>query len=360
MKAYDFRWSLQQQWHDTENGFRISGGSIGPDRLAIESEIRLKHSLSNDVDVRVQLKEETFYDKKPLPHPLLEIALHPWLIPIELSVLGTAAYDKRQADLGAAISFGLRPQNYFRVIWLEQDYFYNSKNVFDESRYTQRPRVFQIHSDYWFNTQLHGQFSWQQSRPLTLLLTEEKQKFQQKSKQLHLGLSYHYQQNNIFAIAYHNFEIDKSLEENEHQQQTITFNSLDIHWTRFFYFSYEVTVGSQLDIFSNQLRNITFPDQHFDDSFSTWQLYSTLYHSYSSHAAWDIGLYMGRVKKEKNYLQKDISDTQKNATETKLRTSWEYHSVNHNSSLIFHFSFNLDDLANDPGDGGGISFQMKI
>jgi hypothetical protein len=43
--------------------------------------------------------------------------------------------------------------------------------------------------------------------------------------------------------------------------------------------------------------------------------------------------------------------------EAKFRMGFEYASSDGRNSLQFNISLNLDDLINDPGDGGGMSFQ---
>ncbi len=359
IKAYQFRQSLQQQWYDTENGFRITAGSLDVDRLTLQSELRLKHSLSDSVDVRLHHEEESFYGLKPYARPLLELATHPWQTPLEFSLLASPAYDKRQADLGFAIAFGLRPRNYLRFSWLEQDYYYNEKNAFDSSRYQQSPQVLGIEGDYWFGERLRSRFLWQESKPVTLLNPDENLVFEHRSKQLNLTLDYHYQADSLFGLHYNGFEVDKALQDTQQDRsQVLGFDSIDVYWTRFFATDDELTLGSQFDDFDNQLRDVISAGEQFDYTFSTWQVYGTFYHNYSANAAWDLGLYIGDTKEAKNFLQADKTDGESNSIEAKLRTSWEYHSLDRKGVLIIHFGFNLDNLANDPGDGGGISYQV--
>ena len=216
-----------------------------------------------------------------------------------------------------------------------------------------------LEGDRWIGDQLHSRFSWEQSRPLSLVLVDENQFFQHRSDHLTASFDYHYQSNALIGMSYRGFDIDKSLAETgQNRKQELRFDSLTIYWSRMLSSDYELTIGSQYDTFRNQLRNLTSPNQHFDYTFKTLQGYATLYHSYSLHTAWDLGLYLGKAKEEINHLNSNIADTLDNSLEAKLRTSWEYHAADRNSTLIFHFSFNLDNLNKRASDGAGASYQM--
>jgi len=101
-KAYEFRKSVQEEWYTVENGWRVAGGSLGIDLAFVDSEIRLQKDLSDTLSVRLQHEHDVYYARKPVRDPLMEIAIRPWHKAIELSFLGTATFDKRQADLGFA------------------------------------------------------------------------------------------------------------------------------------------------------------------------------------------------------------------------------------------------------------------
>ena len=106
--------------------------------------------------------------------------------------------------------------------------------------------------------------------------------------------------------------------------------------------------------------DITSPGQQFDFTFSALQIYSAYYHNYSPNSAWDLVLYIGDVKLRRDYLQVGHCDWQYDSIEAKLRTSWEYPSLEGKGTIIIHFGFNLDNLRDDPWDGGGISYQVVI
>ena len=77
LKAMQFRPALEQRWLQAENKFRISGGSTSGDKLALRSQLHLRHALSEHADVAIEWQEETFYARKPTLPPQLEIGMHP-------------------------------------------------------------------------------------------------------------------------------------------------------------------------------------------------------------------------------------------------------------------------------------------
>jgi hypothetical protein len=73
--------------------------------------------------------------------------------------------------------------------------------------------------------------------------------------------------------------------------------------------------------------------------------------------AWGLGLYAGQVEEEQLYLQDSSKNTLYDGLQAKLRMGFEYSSSDGRNSLQLNISLNLDDPFNDPGDGGGLSFQ---
>jgi hypothetical protein len=89
----------------------------------------------------------------------------------------------------------------------------------------------------------------------------------------------------------------------------------------------------------------------------TLQIYTSAYHPFNEHMAWNLGVYAGQVEEQQNYLQDNTRDTLNDGVQAKFRMGFEYSSSDGRNSLQFNISLNLDDLFKDPGDGGGISFQ---
>ncbi|MBE9564004.1 MAG: hypothetical protein IMF17_02085, partial [Proteobacteria bacterium] len=121
--------------------------------------------------------------------------------------------------------------------------------------------------------------------------------------------------------------------------------------------SYELRLGTQYDHISNDIRDSITASNEIDYYMKTLQVYTTAYHPFNEHMAWDLGLYVGQVEEQINYLQDNSRDDLNDVVEAKLRMGFEYSSSDGRNSLQFNVSLNIDNPVKDPGDGGAISFQ---
>lgn len=356
-KAYEFRKSVQEEWYTVENGWRMAGGSLSADIAFVDSEIRLQKALSDTLTVRLQHEHDVYYAIKPVSDPLVEMAIRPWRKAIELSFLGTVAFDKRQSDLGFAFTLGERKANYLRLVWLSVDHYYNEKNTFDSSYYTQKPRTLSFQSAYRYD-RWQLRLATESDRPLTLVMPDTTSTFHYENEKLELVLDYHYSNNALLGLAYRGWNTDKSLAEVvENRSQTLSHHLIDVYWLGPIRQNDELTIGFRFDRFINNLHDINDSNGDYDYQFDTWQVYGLLNHDYSPHAGWGLGLYIGHTEENKDYLSIATDNKPNNELQAKLRTSWEYRSFDSKDRLTFHFTFNLDELITDPGDGGGISYQ---
>lgn len=358
IKAYSFRKSLQYQWFDALSGWRINGGSLDGDRSYVFTDLKLQQELSKYINARLEIQQEVFYATKPSLLPLLELEVFPWAKIFGVSLLGTAAHDKRQSDLGFALTYGRRPWNYIRYSWLSVDHFYNEKNDFDESYYTEKPESMKLEGAYKKDKQYKLRFSAARDTPLELVLPEQDGLFTHQADQLRLLFDYFVNDYSIVGTTIRGFEVDKSLvQTDQNQSQAINFLSLDVYWVTGLKQRYEIKIGTQYDQLNNELSDYVNASLNQTYIMQTLQFYGTTYHSYSTHMAWDLGLYMGWVNEKEDFQSADKQDISYDGFQAKLRTGWEYHSADNKNSLLINITFNLDDLINDPTDGGGLSFQ---
>ena len=119
-------------------------------------------------------------------------------------------------------------------------------------------------------------------------------------------------------------------------------------------------MGIRYDDFKEQFNDQLDQVNDYEFKFQTTQIYSAVYHDFTVHQAWDLGLYAGWSERNKLFTGAAIPDDLNEGIEAKLRTSWEYHSADKASRLLLSISFNLDDLIDDPSDGGGIYFQSQF
>lgn len=356
-KAYELRKSVSEQWYESANGWRIAGGSLSQDIAFIDSELRLQQKLSEHLTVRFNHREDTYYARKPLQYPLLEIAVRPWQQPFDISLLGSTAFDKRQSELGFAATLGELQGNYVRLASISVDHFYNSKNLFDASYYEKKPHTLSLQAAYRLE-RWQARLSAEHDKPLRLIMPDTSGAFNYRGNSYELVLDYHITARELAGISLKNWQVDKTLQDaTSDRQQDLSHFQIDLYWVQPWQQNAEITLGTRLDDFDNRLRNHLNPNGHYDYEFRTWQVYGIYHKDYSPHAGWGLGLYLGDTAETKDYLSNPTDDKAHREVQSKLRTSWEYHSADQRSRLTFHFTFNLDDLIADPGDGGGMSYQ---
>jgi len=368
IKAHRFRKSLDYKWYDTNNGWRMNGASLDGDLAFLQTEIKLQSELSEHLNVRLELEQEVFYADKDMPFPMVEVELYPfatsrwasngWAGDIGFSLLGKPAYEKRDMDVGAAIIFGRRPWGFTRLEYIQIDSMYNEKNSVDNSYYEKQPWTLKLHGAYQFGERYKFRYSLKREDDLELIDPDTGSRFTHKGNSYSLLLDYQPTPDSVWGITLDGFNLDKSKAETGYSQQQATeYISTDIYWVNGMGQAYEVRIGTQYDYITNSLRDYVDQINDLEYHMSTLQLYTSAYHPFNEHMAWDLGLYVGDVEEQQNYLYDNSRDTLNDGIQAKLRMGFVYSSSDGRSSLQFNISLNLDDPIDDPGDGGGLSFQ---
>ena len=365
ISANSFRHQLERDWLGARNGFRIAGGSISGDRLALMSELRLNQDFSNHLAFGLSWKQDDFYANKPNPLPQLALKFYP----VEgsnlgVAALGTAAHDKRQADLGYAVFLGREPDDYVRFAWTKVDVFYNEKNEFDDSFYREFGETATMDgvkaiSDRWL-----VQFRFERDRPLSLAFDDNAGRFDHKRYDHELTTYFQYSAKYLFGASWRMFDISKSRRETGFSQaQELEYLSAEIFWVTQFQAPYELTLGMRHDEFDERLINRVVPAESYGYRLRTTQGYASLRHEYKAQQAWDLGLYAGWSEQERDFrgvIPEGEVEENSEGLEAKLRTSWSYHSLDQQSALRISVALDLDDAANDLADGGGIYYQTRF
>ena len=358
IKAHHYRKSLEYLWFDNTSGWRINIASLDSDLAFVQTELKLQNELSEYVNIRLEVEQKVFYADKEFPLPTAEAEIYPWAGNFGFSLLGTPAYEKREMDLGIALIWGRRPWNYIRFEYLDVDSLYNQKNVSDNTFYSKEPIALKLEGAYQFGGQYKLRFTISRDKPLELIDPDNNGIFRHEASDYFLLFDYQPVPDSVIGITINGFTLDKSSSQTgQNQQQTTDYISADIYWVKGMGKSYELRLGTQYDHITNDIRDLITTDNDLDYFMKTLQVYTSAYHPFNDHMAWDLGLYVGQVDEQQNFLQDNARDTLNDGVEAKFRMGFEYSSSDGRSSLQFNISLNLDDPVKDPGDGGGISFQ---
>jgi hypothetical protein len=358
INAHRFRKSLEYQWYDNTTAWRITGASLDSDLAFIQSELKLHNELSEYVNVRFTIEQEVFYADKDNLFPTAEVEFYPWAGNLGVALIGTPAYEKREMDLGFALIWGKRPWNYTRFEYLDIDALYNQKNVSDNTFYKEDPKAMKLEGAYLFGEHYKLRFSARSESQLELIDPDNNGIFKHESSDYFLLFDYLPTPDSVIGITIDGFTVDKSVSQAaQNQQQSTDYISADIYWVKGMGKSYEIRLGTQYDHLSNDIRDYIDAGENLDYHMKTLQIYGTAYHPFNEHMAWDLGLYAGQVEEQQLYLQDSSKNTLYDGLQAKFRMGFEYSSSDGRNSLQLNISLNLDDPFNDPGDGGGLSFQ---
>ena len=361
IKAHRYRKSLEYQWFDNTSGWRINVASLSTDLAFVQTELKLQNELSEYIDIRLSVEQEVFYADKDFPLPTAEAVIYPWAGNFGFSLLGTPAYEKREMDLGVAIIWGRRPWNYTRFEYLDVDRYYNEKNGTDNTFYSKEPITMKLEGAYLFSDHYKLRFAISRDEPLELIDPDDDGIFKHEASDYFLLFDYQPIPDSVIGLTINGFTLDKSsLKTGQDQQQATDYISADVYLVKGMGKSYEFRVGTQYDYIRNEIRDFITNNNDLDYTMKTLQVYTTAYHPFNEHMAWDLGVYVGQVEEQRNYLQDIGRDTINDTTEAKLRFGFEYSSSDGRNSLQFNISLNLDDPIDDPGDGGAISFQSTF
>ena len=362
ISANAFRKSQNVSWFDTTNGLRMGGGSSSTDRLFLQSELRLNHRMSDSFNFGLELEQNDFYAKKPVQQPILSIDAYPFSsTDVGFSFLGTTSVHKKDADLGVALTLGRRYKNYIRLSWLSNNHYYNEKNDTDDSYYTTRPKTWMLQSAYRPSQHWQIYLNFKNRQASDFVFDDQVSRFKNEFYDYKATVNYHLNAHQFAGVEIHTLLDARSiLETSADQIQDIRYRSVDLYWVSGVGQAYELTVGLRHDDFVEEFTHSSNAAESYNFQLQTTQAYTSVYHDISTHQAWDIGLYAGWSERRRIYPSSTNADSINEGVQAKLRTSWEYHSADKKSRMLFSFSLNLDDLADDPTDGGGITFQSSF
>jgi hypothetical protein len=359
INASQFTRTQDLRWYDALNGWRMAGGSLDSDRLYLRTDLKFEHHLSEKAFVRLEAEQEVFYARKEFPSPTVEVGAYPAGRNLGFSVVGRPYFDKRQADLGLALTLGRRPWDYLHFAWTQTDLYFNEKNDFDDSRYLKEGDSFRLQGAYRLGGPHRLRFLLQHDTPLEFLEVPGNELFAYEGSRYDLAWNYLLARDEFVGVTLRGFETDKSLEDAAARvDQELGYHSLDAFWVGPWAARYQVTLGFRYDDFRSRTRSAADAASNRDDDYNSWQLYGTWRYEYSLHSAWDVGLYGSwEERRRATLLVSDIDDYDAEGVQGKLRLGWAYRSSDRRSELQFNFSLDLDEITEDVTDGGAVSFQ---
>jgi hypothetical protein len=361
INSYQFRPSEEIRWFDVENGWRVTGGSLETNNAYLLTDLRLKRVITPNLNARLRWAYEEFYAPRETDRPLLELELQPSNWPVSVSLLGAPAYAKGEAELGLAASLGLRPWNYVRIAWLRPDYYYNNKNDFDNSYYRREPSQLTVDTAYKWGERYKLRLLWEDNKPLEFVLDNLVSVFSYQNQNYQGTFDYQRDASHTLGVAVSGFNTRQSRDDaGTVRSQNILYYSVNAYWIRAMDRNREWTIGLRYDDFRNRERTPSVPATEFDYLFKTAQAYTSYYLPFAPHQAWELGVYLGQVSEQRDYLDTTIASPRDNYFEAKLRTGWEVFSLDRSSALTLALSWNLDDLIHDTFDGGSVRFRSEF
>jgi hypothetical protein len=228
----------------------------------------------------------------------------------------------------------------------------------DNTYYSKEPISMKLEGAYHIGDHYKLRFTVKRDESTELIDPDTDGRYNYEGNDYFLLFDYQPMPDSVIGITLDGFTQDKSsVQTGEDQQQATDYISVDAYWVQGMGKSYELRFGTQYDQITNDIRDLITPGNNLDYFMDTLQLYATAYHPFNEHMAWDLGLHVGQVEERQDYLQDDTRDTINEGVQAKFRMGFEYSSADGLSSLQVNISLNMDDLIDDPGDGGGISFQ---
>ncbi|SVA65536.1 uncharacterized protein METZ01_LOCUS118390, partial [marine metagenome] len=252
IKSYQFHKLKEDEWYESQGGWRLSGGSMGLDLLFTDLEVRLPYQLGEEATVYFKARQEEFYEIKPFRY-LVEVEWRAVEL-IGLSFLGMPEYDKRKADQGGSITLGKRPWNYIRFQQLFQDLYYNEKNFYDTSYYSPHPVENNLEGAFsWKNWR--GRFIYVQDTPFKQVFPKQELTVSYESKDNSATLDYHFGEQQIAGLSWRSFDIQKRRETKnpsessspDNREQQLLYSSADLYWLHPLNSEFHGTIGLRED-----------------------------------------------------------------------------------------------------------------
>ncbi len=360
ISAYQYSKQQDDKWFNSDNGFRLAGGSLGQDFLYSHLHFKYRTQLNAHTEFRLSSKQEAFYATKPVRQQV-ELGGRvnsSWYF----SLLGSPSYEKRNSDLGVAMELGNRPLNYLRLAYIRHDIFFNEKNPQDDAGYERIPIERQLEWVRDFSHKFYLRLYLYQDKPSVKTLATDllgnQGYFSYEGDSGDLMLDYHFKHEKILGMRVQGFNFNKQLQNGVvNARQKFHYFSVQNYLMFPAFKELDMTLGWRHD----QLNyNTWYPDNTADDVeryFDTSQLFGILKQSLNNRVNFEYALHLGEAQLQKNHFNRKQGKENDSAIESKFRFSIELLSLDGKNQLMFGSNWNLDDIQGQVWDGGQLSFQ---
>jgi len=318
----------------------------------------LHHELSEYASMRLNYDQQIELFDKNLQPPGLEFEVRPVpRYPVSISLVGSFQFEKSGSEQGFAITYGDRTKNYIRYTNTAVDKYHNQKTG-DASHYITPPHVRLLESAYHWSPKLYAWFQYKRFTPMDFVFADLITSFEHQGHQYDGFIKYKRDKDNHYKVRIKGLDIEQSKTGTVNEAQQLKYHSVDLKWLLRQSHAFRYSAGFRYDKFSNDIFSSLTDTQVLDYPFRTRQIYSTMTHQYHAQKSWELGLYLGLTNEPNDFL--NPTEDHSEVVETKLNFVWGYYSINKRAAAFVHISFNLDDFNEDPGDGGGLTYQSTF
>ena len=363
IQSYLFSAAQDRKWRRAEQGWRMTGGSLGLDLLFLKFQLKLIEQLSRGFSASVRMDHEEFYERKPLNFEI-EVG---WQASskVTLGIAGQPQFDKRNADYGAFITLGDRQESFLRLHQLRQNLFYNEKNLYDQSTQDPHPIENQVEGT-WLGDDWEFGFKWTESLPMKLLDPTLALNFSHEETQQQLLIEHQWNPDWTLGWQWKKFRSEKyrevtiSPDPSDHRYQEASWSQQILQADGPLAQDWYLNAGLRYDMFRHHLLQLNAVNESEENTIYSYQWFGSMRQLLGNETAWETGIYLGQVDKSIINLN-DFSKEEDRGPEGKLRISWEVRNdYVGGGALMFTSTWNLDNFANDFWDGGNVTYQRTL
>lgn len=370
-KSYEFFESSKKRWDASQNGYRISSGSLSADRFYLVENIKLHSGTEENLSLsyksrRLESLSESISD---------EILRVDWSFMDQayLAFMADGNTFKKHGDLGIAFGAGKNPGDFLELFYYQVDMYYNSKEPVAGNTYSKKPWSAGLNFKHQFASKVEIEGAAEFDAPITWNKVSQNEiyNYSRRSSQLKLKKT---SSDEIMFVAESLYE-DKN--ESTQKQTGSRVESMNRRFSQFdlyavrpanFESQYQKS-GIQITRNSTKQKGVFFEEELLPGVIERTEVigYYLKYRPFLDFDAtyFQWGLYISEVLLE-TYESSQTKDIE--STEIKLQTAWES-LLNMNSSIVLNLNWNIDRLISHypytekdflPWNGGNVQLQLQF